>query len=93
MRFRPGARSRLCLGIVVTLGSTVGCAPAPDRASHTVEDYQEDPRLKHKELARCTSYAGSRGESPDCENARAAERSKSVGNLRNLPPLRLPNAK
>ena len=54
MQFRPGARSaRKCLGIVVTALSAAGCAPAPERASHTVEDYKQDGQLRREELARC----------------------------------------
>lgn len=92
MRFRPGARSvRMCLGIVVTFLSAVGCAPAPDRAAHTVEDYKRDAQLRREELARCTSDPGTIRDSPDCVNVREAERSMGVGNLRDLPPLRLPS--
>jgi hypothetical protein len=94
MRIRPGARSvRMCLGIVVTFLSAAGCAPAPDRASHTVEDYQKDAQLRHEVLARCESDPGSLKDSPDCVNVREAERSLGVGNLRDLPPLRLPDKK
>jgi hypothetical protein len=94
MRFRPGARSvRMCLGIIVTFLSAAGCAPAPDRASHTVEDYQKDAELRRKELAHCESDPGSLGNLADCVNVREAERSVGVGNLRELPPLRLPDRK
>jgi hypothetical protein len=94
MRFRPGARSvRRSLGFVVTALSAAGCAPVPDRASHTIEDYREDAQLRREELARCTGDPGSLGNSADCVNAREAERSLGVGNLRQLPPLRLPENK
>ena len=94
MGFRPGARSvRMCLGIVVTAISAAGCAPAPDRASHTVEDYKQDAQLRRAELARCTSDPGSLKDSPDCVNVREAERSVGVGNLRDLAPLKLPDSK
>lgn len=91
MRFRPGARHvRMCLGIIVTFLSAAGCAPAPDRASHTVEDYKQDAQLRREELTRCTKDPGTLKNSPDCVNVREAERSVGVGNLRDLPPLRLP---
>ena len=91
MRFRPGAPSvRMCLGIIVTFLSAVGCAPAPDRASHTVEEYKRDAQLRREELARCTADPGTLKASADCVNVREAERSVGVGNLRELPPLRLP---
>jgi hypothetical protein len=94
MRVRPGARSvRLCLGFAVTALSAAGCAPAPERASHTVEDYQQDAQLRREEFARCTSDPGSLKSSADCVNAREAERRVGVGSLRDLPPVRLPDSK
>jgi hypothetical protein len=94
MRFRPGARYvRMCLGFVVTALSAAGCAPAPDRATHTVEDYKRDVQLRREELARCTTDPGSLGKSADCVNVREAERSVGIGSLRNLPPLQLPDNK
>ena len=93
MKFRPGVQHvRICLGLVVTLASAVGCAPAPDRASHTVEDYKQDAQLRREELARCQSDPGTLKNSADCVNVREAERSVGVGNLRDLPPLRLPES-
>lgn len=94
MGFRPGARSvRVSLGFVVTALSAAGCAPVPDRASHTVEEYRQDAQLRREELTRCDAGPGSLATSPDCVNVRAAQRSVDVGNLRNLPPLRLPESK
>jgi hypothetical protein len=94
MRVRPGARSvRICLGFAVTALSAAGCAPAPDRAFHTVEDYKQDGELRRKQLARCTADPGSLKDSSDCVNVREAERSTGVGSLRGLPPLRLPDNK
>ena len=91
MRFRPGARSvRMGLGIVVTFLSAVGCAPAPDRARHTVEDYKRDGELRREELTRCMTDPGTLKNAPDCVNVREAARVVGVGNLRDLPPLRLP---
>jgi hypothetical protein len=81
------------LGIVVTAISAAGCAPAPDRASHTVEDHKRDADLRREELARCTADPGSLGKSADCVNVREAERSAGVGSIRDLPPLRLPDKK
>jgi hypothetical protein len=92
MRFRPGVQHvRRCLGLVVTLTSTAGCAPAPDRALHTVDEYRNDATLRALTFARCTNNPGSRDSSPDCINARQAERLEGVGSLRTLPPLELPN--
>jgi len=83
----------MCLGFVVTALSAAGCAPAPDRATHTVEDYKQDFQLRREELARCTTDPGSLGKSADCVNVREAERSVGIGSLRDLPPLQLPDNK
>jgi hypothetical protein len=92
MKFRPGVQHvRVCLGLVVTLASAVGCAPAPDRASHTVDEYRRDAKLRELTFARCAKDPASRDVSPDCINAREAERLEGVGSLRTLPPLDLPN--
>lgn len=92
MRFRPGVQHvRRCLGLVVTLTSAAGCAPAPDRALHTVEEYRHDATLRALTFARCTNNPGSRDSSPDCINAREAERLEGVGSLRSLAPLELPS--
>jgi hypothetical protein len=94
MRFRPGAQSlRFCLGLVVTILSTASCAPAPDRAGHTVDEYQKDAQLRLSEMSRCANDPGTFRTSPDCVNAREAERKLSVGSLRELPPLKLPDKK
>jgi len=94
MRFRPGARSRrFCLGIIVTFLSAAGCAPAPDRALHTVEEYKSDATLRQGMLKRCANDPGTLKTSPDCVNVRDAEKSLDVGNLRTLPPLQLPDQK
>jgi hypothetical protein len=94
MRFRPGAWSaRMSLGIVVTAIGAAGCAPAPDRARYTVEEYRLNGELRRQELKVCSKDPGSQGNSPDCVNARAAERAAGVGSLRELPPLDLPPKK
>ncbi len=91
MRFRPGAQtSRLCLGLVVTAISAVGCAPVPDRARHTVEEYRQSRELRKYQLYRCDNDPGSLGKTADCINARDAERIEGIGSLRELPPLKLP---
>ena len=92
MKFRPGVQHvRVCLGLVVTLTSAVGCAPVPDRASHTVDEYRTDAKLRELTFARCAKDPASRDVLPDCINAREAERLEGVGSLRKLAPLALPN--
>jgi hypothetical protein len=81
---------RMSLGIVVTVISAAGCAPVPDRALHTVGEYRRDPVLRRQELTQCVNDPGTLRNTPDCVNAREAERAASVGSLRDLPPLRLP---
>ena len=94
MGFRPGAQvRRLRLGLVVAILSTVSCAPAPDRAAHTVEEYSQNAILRESEMRRCANDPGTLGTSPDCINAREAERRAGVGSLRTLPPLKLPDKK
>jgi len=91
MRFRPGAHVwRLSLGIIVTSLSSAGCAPAPDTARHSVEDYATDPPLRHDTLARCAADPGTLGKTPDCVNVKEAERRVSIGSLRELTPLDMP---
>jgi hypothetical protein len=92
MQFRPGVqRVRRSLGLVVTLTSAVACAPAPDRASHSVDEYRQDAKLREVQFARCANDPASRDSLPDCINAREAERLEGVGSLRTLAPLELPN--
>ena len=91
-KFRPGAQAvRLRLGLVVTILSTASCAPAPDRARHSVEEYAQDSALRRSQMAVCANDPGTVGRSPDCINAREAERQAGIGSLRTLPPLKLPN--
>jgi hypothetical protein len=93
MRFRPGAQGWLRLGLVVTILSTASCAPAPDRARHTVAEYATDAALLQRQMAVCTNDPGTLRGTPDCINAEAAQRQAGIGSLRTLPPLRLPDKK
>lgn len=90
MKIRPGAqRVRTCLGIVVTVGAAVSCAPAPDQAN-TVTYYREHADERAAQLKKCTDDPGSLGHQPDCVNAREAARLEGIGSQRDLPPLDLP---
>jgi hypothetical protein len=94
MRFRPGARVlRFRLGLVVTILSAVACAPVPDRARHSVEDYLTNPELRHAEFELCAKDPGTLEKAPDCINVREAERRAGVGIFRELTPLQLPEKK
>jgi hypothetical protein len=89
MKIRPGAqRVRKCLGIVVTVGAAVSCAPAPDRAN-SVSYYREHADERQATLKRCADDPGSLGRQPDCVNAQEAERMEGIGSQRELPPLDL----
>ena len=90
MKIRPGAqRARNCLGIVVTVGAAVSCAPAPDRAN-SVAYYREHAEERETRLKKCTDDPGSLRYQPDCVNAREAARLEGIGSQRELPPLNLP---
>ena len=80
---------RIGLGIAVTVLSAAGCAPAPNRPHHTVDDYLKHPALRHVALAQCANDPGALGHTADCVNAREAEGIVDVGSLRDLPPLKL----
>jgi hypothetical protein len=58
-----------------------------------VEEYKQDAQLRREELTHCISDPGSLQTSADCVNVREAERSVGVGNVRDLPPLKLPENK
>jgi hypothetical protein len=89
MKIRPGAqRVRNCLGIVVTVGAAVSCAPVPDR-TNSVSYYREHGDERQATLKQCADDPGSFGRQPDCVNAREAERMEGIGSQRELPPLDL----
>lgn len=75
------------VGLVLTL--LYGCSPGPDVARHTVAEYRADAELRREVFAQCTNDPGTLAETPDCVNAREAERLESLGSLRNQPPVGL----
>ncbi len=88
---RHGAqRVRFCLGIVVTIGSAA-CAPSPPPSTFTVEYYRAHREAREAKLAICNQDPGGIGKTPHCVNARQAARLESVGSLRELPALGLPD--
>jgi len=83
-------RGMLVLICVATLvGVVVSCAPAPPVAEHTVSEYRADASLRREVLARCLNDPGGLGQTPDCVNAREAERLESRGSLRDQAPVGL----
>ncbi len=93
MKLRPGAQHvRNCLGIVVTVGAAVSCAPVPDR-TNSVTFYREHKDDRLAALAQCANHPGTAGRTAQCANAREAERLESIGSQRDLPSLGLPTKK
>jgi hypothetical protein len=64
-------------------------SPEPAVARHTVEEYRADAQLRRGVFSQCVNDPGTLAETPDCINAREAERLESRGSLRDLPPLGL----
>jgi len=77
-----------CLTALILLG-LVACSRQPETARHTVEEYRADKSLRQETFKRCADDPGSLGKSPDCINAREAERLESIGSLRDSKPLGL----
>lgn len=65
-------------------------ACAPPRAQHTVDAYRADAGLRGAQLEHCANDPGTLHDTPDCVNAREAERRESARSLRELPPVMLP---
>ncbi len=74
---------------VVSLGLTC-CAPQPQPAQHTVAEYRANADLRREQFARCTNDPGTLGKTPDCVNAREAQRLEDMGSVRNTPAIGLP---
>jgi hypothetical protein len=80
------------LAAVVLLGAA-GCSREPDTARHTVEQYRADKTLRHEVFGKCANDPGTLGKTPDCINAREAERLESYGTLRDSGPVGLDSKK
>lgn len=84
------SRGMLVLILLAPLvGAAVSCTPGPPGAEHTVSEYRADARLRHELFARCLNDPGGLGKTPDCVNAREAERLESRGALRDQAPIGL----
>jgi hypothetical protein len=66
------------------------CARQPEQAQHTVAEYRANVALRREQFARCTNDPGTLGETPDCVNARQAQRLEEIGSVRDTPPIQLP---
>jgi hypothetical protein len=80
------------LAALVLLGAA-SCSREPDTAHHTVEQYRSDKSLRQEVFGKCTSDPGTLGKTPDCINAREAERLESYGTLRDSGPVGLDSKK
>lgn len=84
------SRDMLVLILLATLvGAAMSCSPGPPVAGHTVSDFRADAALRREVFARCRNDPGGLGQTPDCVNAREAERLESRGSLRDQAPVGL----
>lgn len=72
---------RLIVAAAIILGA-IGCTQKPEAARHTVEEYRADKKLRKAVFKQCANDPGTLGETPDCINARQAERLESLGSMR-----------
>jgi hypothetical protein len=79
--------------IALVLVGAAGCTREPDAAHHTVEQYRADKSLRQEVFGKCANNPGTLGSTPDCINAREAERLESYGSLRDSGPLGLDSKK
>ncbi len=77
------------LAVAAALGLT-GCTREPAQAQHTVAEYRANADLRREEFARCANDPGTLGKTPDCVNARDAQRIDDIGSVRDTPPIGLP---
>lgn len=84
------SRGTLVLILLASLaGGAASCTPGPPVAKHTVPEYRADADLRREVVARCMNDPGGLGQTPDCMNAREAERLESHGSLREQAPIGL----
>lgn len=75
--------------MIITIAAAA-CAPAPEPTHQTVEYYRANREAREAIVAECANDPGSLGKTPDCINAKQAASIEGIGNLRDLPPLNLP---
>ena len=84
-----GTAVAIVVAMIATLG-IVCCTREPPTAEHTVAEYGSNADLRREQFARCTNDPGTLGKTPDCVNAREAQRLEDMGSVRELPPVGLP---
>ena len=67
----------------------VGCTREAAVARHTVDEYRVNRSLRKETFEACIHDPGTLGSTPDCINAREAERMESMGSLRDSGPIGL----
>jgi hypothetical protein len=82
----------ICLVFVIVLGSAA-CSREAAIARHSVEQYRADKALRQAVVGNCANDPGTLGSTPDCINAREAERLESYGRLRDSGPVGLDSKK
>jgi hypothetical protein len=71
-----------------------GCTREADVAArHTVDEYRANKSLRNEMFQACIHDPGTLGSTPDCINAREAERLESMGSLRDSGPIGLDQKK
>jgi hypothetical protein len=67
----------------------IGCTREGAVARHTVDEYRANRSLRKEMFEACIHDPGTLGSTPDCINARDAERLESMGSLRDSGPIGL----
>lgn len=80
------------LATLVVAASILCAGCAPRQATHDVAYYRAHAQERGQILSDCANDPGSRGQEPDCLNAREAERLEGIGSLKDLPPMILPGS-
>lgn len=79
--------------VALVLVGAAGCTRESDTARHTVEQYRADKSLRQEVFGKCANDPGTLRNTPDCVNAREAERLESYGSLRDSGSLGLDSKK
>jgi hypothetical protein len=88
-----GASVKISFLVAVVILGAVGCGREAAVARHTVAGYRADKPLREEVFWRCANDPGTLGTTPDCVNAREAERLESYGSLRDSGPIGLDSKK
>jgi hypothetical protein len=90
MPFLHGTFGTATVVALISAFGTASCTREPLSAQHTVAEYRSNADLRREQFARCTNDPGTLGKTPDCVNAREAQRLEDMRSVRDLPPVWLP---